>query len=604
MKFNLRKWQWIVGALLTIIITWPYHEPDISSGIDGSYFAFFNHFFHFQLETLQYIKYPFGPLGFLYQPNITNHNLIFAYLFWTCIKFIVFYLLYSRDNKLLKTSVISSILFYAISKDFLLYTIVSFSLLKHNQNSKTHYLFIAGLISVIGILIKVNIGFICLLLLGSYSLFLLFYKKKWKSVIQIISLIVFFLGLLWFTLFQNLHSLFGFLESQYLYIFNNNDAMALFPPNNWLVLFIMMLCFLTPLLIQKKERITLLYLLHILVFFALFKYAFGRQENGHSIALFHFFIYFFLIAFSWLKKMKWSTTLLLITSVFLYSINLKHNQTFKKDFFPKYGGITAFNESVVNHYQFKTKHHLISEQNLSKNTLPQSMLDKIGNRTIDFFPWDLTYFIPNKLNYTPHQMLQTGGYPNKLVQENAEYLAKKGPEFILWEKQKWNGEVGSVDQQYLFNVDSDFLFEIINNYTIIEENQKVALLKRSTQKRLTIDGLKTSNASFENWIPVDTSLITRVKIEAQPTLNRKIQQAFYKSPRVQIEYLLANGKIVNYEITESSMKNGLWINPYIDSVNTDMEGKPCISFRLTQANWGGKFSAEFNVHWEFFSINN
>ena len=106
--------------------------------------------------------------------------------------------------------------------------------------------------------------------------------------------------------------------------------------------------------------------------------------------------------------MKWSTALLLITSVFLYSINLKHNQTFKKDFFPKYGGITAFNESVVNHYQFKTKHQLISEKNLIKNTLPQSMLDKIGNRTIDFFPWDLTYFIPNKLNYTPHQMLQTG----------------------------------------------------------------------------------------------------------------------------------------------------------------------------------------------------
>lgn len=599
----MQKWLWLPIGLIVIIFSWPYREPDISGGIDGSYFAFFNYFFHHQIGVLQHIQYPFGPLGFLYSSLAIGNNLIISYFFWSSLKLTVFYTLYQHKKKLLKTVIITSILFYAVTHDYLFYTIVSFSLLQHFIGSKNRHLTLAILITVIGSLIKVNIGFICALMIGSYSLVLL-HKKAYHTFTLILLTTAVFFTTLWLALFQNLSGSFSFLQSQVQYILNNNDAMALYPPNNWWLISLMIFCFLSPLMVQKDRQTKLLYFIHLLVFFALFKYAFGRQENGHSIALFHFLIYFLLLSTAWLKSIRWGTVLLLIGATTFYSANLKYNQTFHKSYFPTYGGPFAFSESVLNHNKFKQKYESISAKNLEENSLPQSMLNKIGNQSIDFFPWDLTYFIPNQLNYTPRQMLQTGGYPSAIVKKNAIDLATKGPNFILWEKKKWNGEVGSVDKQYLFNVDGDFLFEIINNYSVVEENKQLALLMRSDTKRLSVDKNQMTLASFGKWIPIDTTQITRVKIKAQASFKRKIQQTFYKVPRAQIEYLLADSSIVKYEITESSMKNGLWINPYIYSVNTDAKGKTCLSFRLTQADWGGKYSENFNVFWEFISINN
>ena len=59
-------------------------------------------------------------------------------------------------------------------------------------------------------------------------------------------------------------------------------------------------------------------------------------------------------------------------------------------------------------------------------------------------------------------------------------------------KKKWRGEVGSIDNQYLFNTDGAFVREMLNWYEIIEENNQVVLLERKTKSRLRLDSVKQS----------------------------------------------------------------------------------------------------------------
>ena len=98
--------------------------------------------------------------------------------------------------------------------------------------------------------------------------------------------------------------------------------------------------------------------------------------------------------------------MILFVSLPLYCLNLNHNKTFSISLIPKYGGISTFYKNVIKYNSFKDENIKLSKENLSLNILPKKFVDIIGKNSIDFFPWDLTYFIPNQLNYQPRLFLQ------------------------------------------------------------------------------------------------------------------------------------------------------------------------------------------------------
>ena len=172
---------------------------------------------------------------------------------------------------------------------------------------------------------------------------------------------------------------------------------------------------------------------------------------------------------------------------------------------------------------------------------------------------------------------------------------------MLWEKKKWRGEVGSIDNQYLFNTDGAFVREMLNWYEIIEENNQVALLERKTKSRLRLDSVKQSVNKFDTWISLSSESIIQSTIKVTPTFKRKIIRALYKTPRPSIDYLLEDGTIVTYEINESAMRSGLWFNPYIEKVNTNFEGQNVSAVQFSQESWGGEYFNKLEINWMFFS---
>jgi hypothetical protein len=163
----------------------------------------------------------------------------------------------------------------------------------------------------ISILIKVTVGFVTILILGSYCIHLIFQKQFKYSLLVLISGIISFLAL-WVFLFHDFNYIFSFLQGQYLYIFNNNDAVALYPPNNWWIMGSVFLLFFTPFIITKRKTVVLLYTVQFLAAFALFKYAFGRQENLHSLVFFNFLCYFAILFTIYTNKLKSYSILILL----------------------------------------------------------------------------------------------------------------------------------------------------------------------------------------------------------------------------------------------------------------------------------------------------
>ena len=590
-------------CLLLIVFTWPLRGADMGINLDGSYFSFFNYFFHHDIRVLQSIQYPFGPLGFLINTKAVGNNLIYSFVFWSILKFIVFFIVHHHCKLMWKTIILCGFIYYLFIYDFLFYVLLSLIILSHHQTKQSYLLIVMAFFTSISVLIKVTTGFVSVLILGSYFIRLIFQKEFKSSLLIAVSGILSFLAL-WSLLFQNLDHIFSFLKSQYLYIFNNNDAVALYPPNNWWIMGSVFLAFFTPLILTKREKVILLYTVQLLAAFALFKYAFGRQENQHSLAFFNFLCYFIILFAIYTNKLKSYSIMILLISLPLYYLNLNHNKTFNISLIPKYGGISTFNKNVIRYNSFNHENITLSKENLKLNILPKKFVDIIGKKSIDFFPWDLTYFIPNQLNYQPHSFLQSGGYPPTLVSKGAEQLVAKGPDFMLWEKNKWKGEVGSIDNQYLFNTDGVFVREILNWYKIVEENNQVALLERQSNSRLRLDSIKQSVNKFDAWISLSSESIIQSTIKVTPTFKRKIIQALYKTPRPSIDYLLEDGTVVSYEITESAMRSGLWFNPYIEKVNTEFEGKNVSAVRFSQENWGGGYCNKLEINWKFFSRQN
>ena len=590
-------------CLLLILFTWPLRDADMGINLDGSYFSFFNYFFHNDIHVLQNIQYPFGPLGFLINTIAVGNNLIYNFVFWSILKVIIFFLVHRHTKSLWKTIILCGFIYYLFIYDFLFYILLSLLILSHHQTKQGYLLIVMAFFTSISMLIKVTTGFITILILGSYFIHLIFQKQFKYSLLIPVSGIFSFLAV-WGLLFHSLDHVFSFLQGQYLYIFNNNDAVALYPPNNWWIMGSVFIVFFAPLIFTKRKIVVLLYTVQFLAAFALFKYAFGRQENLHSLAFFNFLCYFIILFAIYTNKLKSYSIIILLVSLPLYYLNLKHNETFNISLIPKYGGISTFYKNVIKYNSFKDENLILSKENLKPNILPKKFVDIIGKKSIDFFPWDLTYFIPNQLNYQPHTFLQSGGYPPQLVTKGAEQLVSEGPDFILWEKKKWKGEVGSIDNQYLFNADGAFVREILNWYDILEENNQVALLERQKISRLYLDSIKHSVNKFDTWIDLSSESIIQSKIKVTPTFKRKIIQALYKTPRPSIDYLLEDGTIVSFEITESAMQNGLWFNPYIEKVNTDFEGKNVSAVRFSQENWGGKYLNELEIEWMFFSKQN
>lgn len=595
-------------SLLILVLTFPYMEPDITVGFDGSYFLVINYFFAKDISLFNQIIHSYGPLSPLLFPQVVGNNFGISLIFISFLRFFeILGLLYlGRINKKPWVALFPIILLLLAftGVDYVFYTLIINSIFLYKKTNRNLFSIIGALVASIGIFLKITIAINCFLILISFILLEYSYFKNRKAALYTVLAYVLATLIIWICIYKTYANLIDYVISWFYFSVGNTDFSILNPPNNLFLLIGSILIFFMIPITERKKEIIFYYSILTLSFFAMYKYSIARQEGTHSRALLHFMVFFSLVFFIAIKKIKPYMIMIFFAGIMMYYRNLHVNNTYHSDDRIKIIGINNFINMVVDHEEYKNKFSEISKKNLEVNKLPESILRKIGNAKVDFIPWDFSYIYANNLNYKPKPTVQSGALytPPYLDRINASHIQKsKDLQFILWEKNKWNGEVGGIDDKYLLNEDGGYLYEVFNNYQIVEENDNVLLLERTHTSRLNpAKSIGITSAKWNEWIEVPeiSNGYIRAKLEMEKGLRRSLKSAIFKTGVKYVEYLLANGSIIKYRFSDNTIENGMWINPYISEITNQLSGEEVSKIRFTYTDPQYPMKEAITISWE------
>ena len=494
---------------------------------------------------------------------------VFMFVNW----FLVFYLSLKKSKNIIITLflvVFVSLVFplwIGIANSFVLLLFYMFWLRENiESNSKMSYVFLI-LIAVLMFFIKLNTGLLALPLLYC----IIVYNKIYKKISSKLFLILFFtpLFLIYFlTIILNV-SLLKYMFSALEIVSGYNEIMYL---ENQLenslkyVIGISCITFVAitfSLYLNKKlnnlEKIFILGI-SILSFYLMYKQAFLRADVNHII---EFFLYFtlFLLVFSdfhtSLKNYFLSGLVLFNVLIVFYFLNNNQPKTLllseklsKKEYFL---GFTNFNSTSGLHL----------EENYLK--LPDSFLNKIGNETVDVYPWNIQMLLENKLNYKPRPVIQSYiSYTKKLEELNFNhYNSSNAPQYVIYEFESIDGRYPLFDESKL-NLALNLNYQIVDKGII--DNKKILLLKKMPNfKEIKLE--KVKEYAMYNNSPLIPQKGIYYEIELYNNIFGKFYSVLKNSPEIKIEIQIQNGEKIEYKTSKKLLESGIFSPVFVR--NTD-----------------------------------
>jgi hypothetical protein len=531
--------------------------------------------------------YTFGPLGFLYTglpvyiPKIVI--LLFQTMIFWSIAFILNFYLQQIKTIMAKSGFIIFMLVIYIElfpeKAFLLLLIFMFFLLYHLNLQKRFALIFAGFVALLTFFVKLNTGLLLTFLLFPYLLFAGYLKiEQWKFIAAF-SLLYFAL-LLFFSSLLNVDVL-AYTSNAFDIINHYSDAVNI-PPTPMMLLIaaaIIMAYGLVLLLnfrniLENKIRIfSIIYV--SLAFFVLFKEGFVRAD-GHMMLFFGkivpliSFLYFFETNKRFRSHLKYCilfTGFMTIASTqVFYSFNYplaRARQIITK---------VAYRDVILGEYEKQRIAMFEHHKKFAK--IPDRIIDRINDKSVDIIPTDISYIYFNDLNYSPRPSMQSyASYSGRLDGINAKkYASDNAPDFIMY-------AIGSIDNRHPFWDESKTKMVMLANYQVIDTfgiasdalklgvNEDFILLEKRKRplKIMEIEsksfpyhlGDKLNILKSDNLIYLEidfkyTFIGKMMRLFFQP--NRLIVEMWYDGfdesfENVAIKPILANGVLINKKIT-------------------------------------------------------
>lgn len=575
------------------ILTFPAYESVFTIGLDSSYIWALNHLFANSYESLKEMIYPLGPLSFLLNFTFEGNNFELFLCFHTLIK-IWFILLFMHvvetwNHKRMYVSYLILILILIICKiDFLLIGITLFHCLLFLENKKLTNIFLAAVIGGIGICIKSSIGISAISIIIMTFIIDLYKNRNYKISCLIAGISIVTMGLIGLLVFRQMDLLLNYYFNVFRLSLNYSSALSIFPDNNWIVLILFFISFFANLLVKDKN-VKRIFIILFPVFFAMWKHAMTREDFTHiSILLAYLFLYWGII----ISLSKTKTLVLLL----LASINISlfySNMTNTWNYYPfkvEISGINNFKNLILDVNNYKQKSIETSTQNVNTNVLDSSVLEIIHHSTIDSYPWELSYFAANNLNWKPRKTLQSGSYARWLDAINAnDFNRIQGPDFLIFHfnEDNYGGKFGSIDGRYLLNDNPLTVFTVFNDYSLVLKNDQFLLLKKNKRDNFkqTKEG-KIQNTTWNRWItvPYEQSEILRIKVFSKVSLIGKIKNFIYKTEEYFVDYMFEDSTVLTYRYISNNARDGIWIHPFIRFPDTKQEEKKPIKLRFRCSN--------------------
>ena len=481
---------------------------------------------------------------------------------------------------------ISSLILFTIGYDliFLLFIIYFASIIEFSRSSKFRFLFIALFCATLSYYIKVNTGIILFLhlLASSVLFFILSSNKVYKIKILFIPLLVLLLMLFFISPSLNVSD-YNYLKYSLNIVSGYNENNVLVPEKIDLLflalnLFISVSIFFSDALNTfKNERIKTLYVFFTSVFalFILFKQSIVRADQAHIVLFFTNI--FILVAFAisirtiFIRRLLINTVLLFLLATVSASWFFIKNKLYYPDYLvhkcPFSDYFDGISQSTMKSFNTSAK----------ARVLPLTFLKEIGKNSVDILPWEQTFVIYNKLNYSPRPVFQTyQAYTPMLDGLNSSfYNSDKAPKYLLFSNH-------TIDTRNPFWEEAKTKLSIYENYTLIdsmtcdtaihrefytaETPPKILLLKKNEKSSKNLTLIKSDSFNFPDNavfdIPLDSGLVF-LKLNIVPSNLGRIRSTLFQPAVMEARLLINNVWTKKYRVAPSIFKDGVLINKAI-----------------------------------------
>ena len=583
-------------ALIIFIITFPVFEPDYVIGLDSSYFWAFNYLIIHDFEILKSIVYPYGPLAFLKCGLILGQNFEYSLLFFFCIKIwcIMGFLFLSDSYGKSKTTTAFLLTFIALLNisiiDYYLIALCFLHAFHYLKSEKTYHILLSVILSVIALCTKTSIGISCLSLTGGAVLISAFWHRSLSSFLKRLLLVLAVFAISLFLIFLDVETAFQFVFYSFRLAGSYSSALSMFPENNWILLSVFLLSLFIPIIISRQKDVLIAFALMLFPLFACWKHAMSREDFFHSLMLV-LFVSFFWTIFYILDQKRASLILIAATiNVVAYLLNMSGIPDYRPFSLP-ISGVDFFRKTILNFSAFKADFTERSKKAIEPNRLPAEILTTIGTKTVDSYPFELSYFAANpELNWKPRRTLQSGSFSHWLDEMNAkDFDRQNGPDFLIFHylPDQDNGKFGSIDNRFLLSDNPLAIHNIFNFYSVsLITNQFMLLAKNNRDNFKEAQLSQEDETEWNTWIPVNSNNLSlqRVRLFSSRNFAGSVHGFLFKTEEYFVDYKTKSNKVISYRMVPENAQDGLWINPLFREPSDSAFGETVqqVRFRCTQ----------------------
>jgi len=336
----------------------------------------------------------------------------------------------------------------------------------------------------------------------------------------------------------------------------------------------------------------------------MWKHGMVREDFSHYSQLLDFVIVFWgLIVLALPKTIHKMIYFVPLLSILAIHVNGDGIKDYKENYHVNIVGINKMNPYLFSYQNHVHQFYQNSLTNVEINKVADSLRQVIGDKTIDIYPWDLSYIPANNFNWKPRKTLQSIGFSNWQDEiDSKNFTQKNGPDFILFHtvKDTFESSLGSIDFRYLLNDEPLTNIQIFTNYKICYINDAFTLFKKTNLHNLKNQTqLGSVKIKWGEWIdcPKIKNVILKAKVFSQKTILGDFKQFFYKDVEYYIEYETNSSEKLKYRYIPSIAKNGLWINPFIRSFNKKIPNLQISKIRFSTNSTIG-INKDIMLQWE------
>jgi hypothetical protein len=597
-------------ALIIFIITFPVFEPDYVIGLDSSYFWAFNYLFNHDFESLKTIVYPYGPLAFLKYGLVIGRNFEYSLLFFFCIKIwctMGFLFLSDSYGKSKTTSALLLTMIGLLNISIIDYYVIALCFLHafhYLKTEKPFHIIATVMLSVIALCIKTSIGISCLSLAGATVLISAFRHPQFSSIVKgfLLALLAFAVSV--FLIFLDVETAGQFVFNSFRFAGSYSSALSMFPENNWILLSVFLLTLFIPIIVSRQKDVLAAFALFLFPLFACWKHSMSREDFFHSLMLI-LFVSFFWTIFYILNQKRASLILVAATiNVSAYLLNMSGIPDYRPFSLP-ISGVDFFQKTILNFNAFKADFTERSKKAIEPNRLTPEILTAIGTKTVDAYPFELSYFAANpELNWKPRRTLQSGSFSQWLDKMTAQdFDRENGPDFLIFHyvPDQDNGKFGSIDNRFLLSDNPLAIHNIFNFYSVSRITDKFMLLAKNSQDNFKEPQLsQLYQSEWNTWVPLNQNnlALQRIRLFSSRNFSGSVLGFLFKTEEYFVDYKTINDKEISYRMIPENAQDGLWINPLFREPSDSAFGETVkqVRFRCTKPGFNDpKISYQFET---------